>query len=303
MAFPAAHSLDALSQSMAESVKTVQASIVHVSQRGNEPASGLVISSETVLTSDAALQNGREIMISLPHGRLHKAVIAGRDPDRDLALLRLPGPALSPGAFSKDDPQVGELVIALGCPNPGGLQASLGVLGRIDGPLRLENGSLLEQFIQTDAAPFVGFTGGALVNTLGKIVGMNTLRFAPALLTTIPIQIALQIAASLEKYGRVRRGYVGVRCQKVRLYASHRQELGRPQLTGLAIIRVEPDSPAARANLMTGDVITRINNQVVNNHSDLLSQIGSSSIDRTHNFEILRGSQRMVVHVPIREHR
>jgi S1-C subfamily serine protease len=290
------------SQSLADIAARVQSSIVHVSGRNNGPASGLAIGTDTVLTTSQFLLNDQEIMVASADGNLDRATIAGRDPERDLAVIRLRKITLIPAVFSKEEPRLGELVVALGRPNASAVQASIGIMGRLDGPMRLGNGTILEKFFQTDASVFLGFSGSALINTRGEVTGINSTYFPAALATTIPVQIALDIASVLKKYGRIRRGYLGIRSQKVRLYAVHRRELGRRQLTGLAIIRVEPDSPAARANLIAGDVITGINSQSITNHSDLLLQIGPSSIDRTLNFEVLRGSERMIMHVPIREH-
>jgi S1-C subfamily serine protease len=302
MGVNATQGLEQFSQSLAVIIDKVQSSVVHISGRNNGPVSGLVIGTDTVLTTSQKLLNDKEIIVTSIDRRLDRAIIAGRDPERDLAVIRLQKLSLTPAIFSDGEPALGEMVVALGRPNTTAVQASLGIIGRLDGPLRFENGTILEKFYQTDAAPFIGFSGSALINTQGEITGINSTHFPAILATTIPIRIALDIASVLQLYGHVRRGYLGIRSQKVRLYANHRRELGRRQLTGLAVIRVEPDSPAARANLMVGDVITRIDRQVINNHSDLLAQIGPSSFDRTLKFEVLRGSERMFIHVPIREH-
>jgi S1-C subfamily serine protease len=303
MSFSGINGLVALSQSMAETVEQLQSSLVYIHTSQNFPISGFVFTDETVLTTNQGLHDGKETLVTLPGGERISALLAGRAPEHNLALLRLPGTTLQPVDFLDDRLRIGELVIAVGRPDPAGIQATLGVISRIAGPLKLENGAILEETIHTDATPFPGFSGGPLVNANRKIVGINTTNFEWAQFSTIPIRIAIQIAKSLEQYGRIRRGYLGIRSQKVRLYPSHRKELGRPQVSGLVIIRVEPDSPAARANLMEGDVITGINGQVVQYHTDLLAQLSSSSINQTLLVEMLRGSHRLIVHVPVREHR
>jgi S1-C subfamily serine protease len=303
MSFTGLNGLEALSQSMAETVEQLQSSLVYIHTSHNFPVSGFVFTDETILTTNQALQDGKEISVTLPGGERFSASFAGRAPEHDLALLRLPGVPLQPVDFHDDHLRIGELVIAVGRPDPVGIQATLGVISRIAGPLRLENGAILEETILTDASPFPGFSGGPLVNVNRKIVGVNTTNFGGAQFSTIPIRIAIQIAKSLEQYGRIRRGYLGIRSQKVRLYPAHRKELGRHQVSGLVIMRVEPDSPAARANLIVGDVITGINGQMVQYHTDLLAQLNSSSINQTLLVEILRGSHRSIVHVPVREHR
>jgi serine protease Do len=302
MALTAINGLEVLSQSMVEAVEKVQSSLVYVHGSRNLPVSGFVFTDETILTTNHALRGGKENRVTLSNGESFTARFAGSSPEHDLALLRLAGLKLDPVSYSMDSPRVGQLVIAMGKPDPSGVQATLGILSRITGPLRLANGAVLEQSYLTDAAHFPGFSGGPLVDVHSNVVGINTMNFGGNHFTTIPILLALQIAKSLEQYGRMRRGYIGIRTQRVRLYAAHRKELGRPQLHGLVIIQVEHDSPGAKANLSVGDVITGINGEIVQYHSDLLAHLNSSSINQTLLLEILRGSQRAIVHVPVREH-
>jgi S1-C subfamily serine protease len=303
MALSATNGLQALSQSMIDTVEKVRSSLVYVHGRRNVPVSGFVYTDETIITTSHVLNGGKEHLLTLPNGESITARFAGHAPEHDLALLRLTGLTLHPVNYSTDSPRVGQLVVAIGKPDPTGMQATLGILSRITGPLRLANGAILEQSYLTDAVHFPGFSGGPLVDIYSKVVGINTTYYGGKNFTTIPIHIALQIAKSLEQYGRIRRGYIGIRTQRVRLYASHRKELRRSQIHGLAIIQIEPDSPGARADLTIGDVITGINGDIVQHHSDLLIHLNSLSINQTLSVEILRGSQRSLVHVPVREHR
>ena len=136
--------------------------------------------------------------------------VAGRDPNSDLALLRLSEKVLTPAKVADNSTKVGQLVLALGRPSNEGVQASWGIVTAIGGPARTGRGGLLEEYIQTETTSYPGFSGGPLVNTSGEVLGLNTSGLARGLALTIPVKLAWRIADALAKHGTVKRGYLNL---------------------------------------------------------------------------------------------
>jgi S1-C subfamily serine protease len=202
----------------------------------------------------------------------------------------------SPGAA-----RVGQLVLALGRPTEEGVQASLGVVSAVRGPVQTRRGGLLEGHIRTDAIPYPGFSGGPLVDSSGRMLGLNTSGLTRGASLAIPIKIALQIAESLVKHGSVRRGYLGVRSQPVEIPQSQQAGLGRQQASGLLLVGVEPDSPAAEAGLMVGDILTGFAGEPVSDPDDLIIRLAGEVVDKNVRFEVLRAGRQQELLVTIGE--
>jgi len=294
--------LNNLSDALARAAEIAGRSTVLVDARQRMPASGIAYTSELVLTADHVIEREEEIRVLLPNGQPVPASIAGRNPIRDIALLRL-SQAVATQAVSADQPaRIGQIALALGRPEPSGIQASLGVISAMGGPVRLGHGGLLEQYIRTDTIPFPGFSGGPLINIRGQILGLNTSGLSMGTLLTIPVSIAWQAAASLAAYGHIRRGYLGIRSQAVNLSPAQVESLNRDQKTGLLIVNVEDGSPAAMAGLVTGDLLVGISSKQVRDHEELQIHLEGDSIGRTLPVDILRGTTLTTFMVVIGEH-
>src|SRR5512133_949179 len=250
--------LIALSDAMADAVEKAGGATVMVNARQRFPASGILFAGDLVLTANHVVEREEDITVGLADGKEVHAQLAGRDPGSDLALLRLDSSAGTPAERAPQDARVGQLVLALGRPSLEGLQASLGIVSSIGGPVRTERGTLLEKFLRTDAIPYPGFSGGPLIDSDGRILGINTSGFGPGASLTIPVSIAWQSAETLRQHGKIRRGYLGVRSQPVDLPASARTQLGRDQASGLLLVGIEENSAAAQGGLIVGDIIVGI---------------------------------------------
>ena len=290
-----------LSDAMAEAVEKAARSTVLVDGRRRIPSSGILYASGLVLTADHAVEKDEDITIGLPDGGEGKAVVAGRDPGSDLALLRLDGGAGSQAEVAGNAARVGQLVLALGRPTMEGVQASLGVVSAIGGPVRTGRGGLLERYLRTDAIPYPGFSGGPLIDSSGSVLGLNTSGLARGASLAIPTDLAWQIADTLEKHGSVRRGYLGVRSQPVPISEAQSQALGRGQSTGLLLVGVENGSPAERGGLMVGDIIVGIAGQPVADPDELVARLTGSVVGQPTPVEVLRGGQPHTVTVTIGE--
>jgi S1-C subfamily serine protease len=236
------------------------------------------------------------------------AVIAGRDPGNDLALLRLENPQLSgegpaPAEIASEPARVGQLALALGRPSQEGIQASLGIVSALGGPVRTGRGILLEKYIRTDAIPYPGFSGGPLVDAAGRVIGLNTSGLARGAGLTIPIAYAWQVAQALAESGHVRRGYLGVRSQPVELPAAMQEALGWEQGTGLLLVNLEEGSPAAQGGLQVGDILVSLNGERLASPDDLLVLLSGPLAGQEARIEILRGGQPKTLAVTIGERR
>lgn len=293
--------LSALSESMANAVEKAGTATVLVDGRRRIPASGIAIAADLILTADHVIEREEDIPVVLPDGSQVKASLAGRDPGSDLAVLRLPAASAAVAEIAPQEARIGQLVLALGRPTREGIQASLGVISAVGGPVRTGRGGLLERYLRTDAIPYPGFSGGPLVDTAGRVVGLNTSGLAHGASLAIPAGLAWQIAESLVKHGSVRRGYLGVRSQPVMIPEAQQKALGRQQATGLLLVGIEPNSPAEAGGLIVGDIVTGLAGQPVIDPDDLLVQLTGELVGRPTAVEVLRGGQPSVITVTIGE--
>ncbi len=290
--------LNTLSNQMADAVAQAGTAIVTVNGRPRQPASGIVYAADMVLTADHVLERDEDLSVETPDGRTLAAQVVGRDPATDLALLRVSGLGIEPLATAESPARVGQLVLAVGRPNSGGPMASLGIISAVGGPLRTRQGGVLEQFIQTDATPYPGFSGGPLVDSKGTMVGLLTTGFGGVALG-IPIAIAQRVAATLAQHGAVKRGFLGISSQPVQLPEG--QRAGLSQASGLLVVRVEADSPAARGGLLVGDVLVNFDGQQLYDTDDLQALLSGERVGASLPVGLIRGGQQVTAQVTVGE--
>ncbi len=187
-----------LSNSMAAATEKAAVSTVLVNARRRMPASGIAFAADLVLTADHVIEREDGITVLLANGIEAAASLAGRDPGSDLAVLRLEKERMTPA-----DPalqvRIGQLVLALGRPSNAGIEASLGVVSAMGGPVRTPQGSI-DRYIRTDTTPYPGFSGGPLVDAEGRVAGVNTSGFGRGVTLTIPADYAWKVAEQLVKH-------------------------------------------------------------------------------------------------------
>jgi S1-C subfamily serine protease len=290
-----------LSNALADAAAKAGASTVLVNARQRIPASGIAIQADLVLAADHTIEREDDITVILPDGTELPAHLAGRDPGSDLAVLRLEKPAATPAEPVKEETRVGQIVLAVGRPAPDGIQASLGVISAIAGPVNTGSGGVLERYIRTDTTPFPGFSGGPLVDSSGRVIGLNTSGFGHGAAITIPADLAWKTAETLVVHGHVQRGYLGIRSQAVEIPDASQKALGRSHPTGLLLVGVENDSPAGTGGLMVGDILVGIARHPVLDHEALMAQLNGVVVGQPTPVEILRGGQPMILHVTVGE--
>jgi S1-C subfamily serine protease len=293
--------LTALSDAMVAAVERAGQGTVLVNGRRRLPASGIVYANDLVVTAEHAVERDEDITVMLANGTNLNASLAGRDPGNDLALLRLEKGSAAPLEKAGGEARVGQLVIALGRPGLDGIEASFGIISAIGGPVRTGRGGLLERYLRTDAVPFPGFSGGPLIDSEGRVVGLNTSGFAHGAAITIPAFLVWSDADNLAKYGYIKRGYLGIRSQQVELAHELSKTLGRDQKVGLLLVSVENGSPAEAGGLMVGDILVAIEGQAVADHDELMVHLSGETVGKPLSLQVLRGGKPQNIPVTVGE--
>ena len=290
-----------LSEAMAAAAERAGKSTLTVNARRRMPASGIVYAAGQVLTADHVVEREDDIRLNLPDGSEVPASLAGRDPGSDLALLKFDHPGVPAAEAARDPARVGQLALVIGRPSAEGIEASLGVVSAIGGPVRTGRGAMLERYIRTDTISYPGFSGGPLVDAAGRVLGVNTSGLARGLPLTIPVDLAWRVAEALATHGHVKYGYLGIRSQPVEVPAAAQKALKRQQATGLLIVGVEDDSPAAKGDLMVGDILVGMGGSPVSDPDELFQHLGGEMVGKSVRLEIVRGGQVKVLDVTVGE--
>ncbi len=288
-----------LSNALAAAAEKGGQSTVLVNARRRMPASGIAFAADLILTADHAVERDEDISVLLADGSEIAAKVAGRDPGTDLAVLKLEKAAAIP-AETAQPARVGQIALALGRPSSDGIEASLGAISAISGPVRTPRG-LLDRYYRTDTTPYPGFSGGPLVDAEGRVLGINTSGFGRGTSITIPAELAWKVAQELAQHGSIKRGYLGIRSQAVEIPSAGQSALKREQATGLLIVGLEPESPAEKNGLLVGDILVGINGHPVADHDDLFANLAGEVVGKSTPVEVLRGGQPQTVAVTVEE--
>ncbi|MFQ5660971.1 MAG: DegQ family serine endoprotease [Gammaproteobacteria bacterium] len=261
--------------------------------------SGVIVDAKRglVLTNNHVIANAVQIMVTLRDGRHLEAEIIGSDPETDIAVIKIPPEKLTDiQPMDSDTLRVGDFVVAIGNPFGLGQTVTSGIVSALSrSGLGIEG---YEDFIQTDASINPGNSGGALVNLRGELIGINTAIFSQTggnigIGFAIPINLAMQITDQLIKKGEVERGFIGIQAQD--LNPDLAEAFGLKNQSGAVINSVIPNSPAQKAGLMAGDIITAINKKPVKNAHDARNHIGLLPVGDKITFDILRNGKHLTL--------
>ncbi|MBK3333328.1 trypsin-like serine protease [Persephonella atlantica] len=254
-----------------------------------------------IVTNSHVIEKAKVIIVKFYNGNRYEAEVVGKDTKSDIAVLKVkvdeniknvkPLKIGSPSTL-----KVGYFVVSGGSPYNLGLTFTLGIVSALNRNLGI---SAYENYIQTDAAINPGDSGGPLLNLNGEVVGMNTaiIQTGQGLGFAIPINTVVDIANQLIKYGRVRRGWLGVLVQKIP--EKLKKELGLS--SGVQIIKVFKNSPAAISGLKTGDIILSIKGKKISSPSDLKYIVSQLKPEETVEVEYIRGRKKYKIVIKIKE--
>jgi S1-C subfamily serine protease len=304
--------LDAYSQAVIDVVERVGPAVVRVDasrpsrrSRGALPAgsgpagsgSGFLFTPDgLVLTNSHVVANATRVDVTTADGRRHEADIIGDDPDTDLALLRISGDVPSVAALGRSSTlRTGQLVVAVG--HPLGLEHTVttGVISATGRSLRARSGRMMENIIQTDAALNPGNSGGPLVTSAARVVGVNTavIMGGQGLSFAVPIDTATRVVTAILQEGHVRRAFVGVGGRNTRLPRHIARVAVLRADSGVLVESVMDSSPAARAGLQTGDVIVGFGASQIANIDDLHRLLTRDAIDVATALVVIRAGGRL----------
>jgi S1-C subfamily serine protease len=311
--------LDAYSRAVTGAVELISPSVVNIEvhqsagrSRSGEPrerrggGSGFVFTPDgLILTNSHVVHDAVRIEVTLSDGRRMPATAIGDDPASDLAVIQIEKPRIDePGltvAALGDSQQlrVGQLVVAIG--NPYGFQSTVtaGVVSALGRSLRSYSGRLIDDVIQTDAALNPGNSGGPLVDSVGRVIGVNTATILPAqgICFAIGINTAKFVASRLLRDGRIRRSYIGVSAQTVPVHRRVVRFYDLPKETGALVLSVEESSPAKGAGLRDGDVIVALDGKPVAGVDDLHRVLTDVRVGLSCSLAILRRTEKLELNI------
>ena len=274
--------------------------VVSVSRRGGS-GSGVIIRSNGIIVTNAhVVGTARTVEVRTADGRTFEGTVAGRDAAVDIAIVRVNATNLPAAPLANsDDLEVGQLAIAIG--NPLGLERTV-TRGVVSATNRDPRGiGIAAGLIQTDAAINPGNSGGPLLDSSGRVIGINTaiLAGATGLGFAIPINVAVDVAEQILTTGRVRRAYLGIDYIEIDPMIAQRFDL--PVEEGLVISQIGRNSPAARAGLRVEDFLVGFNGRPIRDAGDLVGFLRETAPGTTVRLEIVRGGRRSTVNVTLGE--
>ncbi len=259
--------------------------------------SGVVITPDGfILTNSHVVHDATRIEVTLNDGRTLPGYVRGDDPETDLAVIKVDEFGLPYAEFSDSERvRVGQVAIAIG--NPFGFQCTVtaGIVSALGRSMRSQSGHLIDNVVQTDAPLNPGSSGGPLVDSRGRIIGINTAVILPAqgICFAIPVSTAQQVATTLITRGRVTRGYLGLGGQTRPFHRRNARILGLPVPSGVLVTEVQPGSPAARAGLKEGDVLLTYDGEPVQSVDALHRLLTSRPVNAPYPVQILRDMEKL----------
>jgi serine protease DegQ len=291
-----------LSNALVQATDRAAANVVAVHAEARGSSSGAIWRPGIIVTSEHALRRDEEIHVTLADGVVAPAILAGRDPSTDIAVLKCAEATTSVNEFG--DPAAikpGSLTLVVGRTRASGPVAALGIVSLVTPERKAWTGASLAPYIRLDVAIQPTAAGAAAVDAHGRVFGMVTPRFARFGAIAVPASRIDSVVDTLLQKGRIPRGYLGVGLQPVRLPDALRQSLQREPRTAAIILEVEPASPAHSAGLVIGDIIVSLSGQPVARLEDIHSQLQGGAIGHELSLGFVRGGRLQETKVTVGE--
>ncbi|MES2524280.1 MAG: trypsin-like peptidase domain-containing protein [Gemmatimonadota bacterium] len=326
---PESTTLTQISDGLAAAVEYAAQSVVAVHARPRLASTGVHWRDGLIVTAAATVRREHGIMVTLPDGRVVPATLLGGDAAADIAVLRLDGDAAqgssahggsgtgapqtggaesggaenagpSPALFG--DPTAlkpGHLVLALARVDASGPRVSFGAVSSVGGPWRSWKGGEYSRRLQSGVALHPGFGGGPLVDTSGRVLGINSGGISRHWATTIPVADVERVVAHVVEQGFVPRGWLGAAMQSVAVPAVARESGASGSDMALLVVDVVAGGPAANGGLLVGDIVLAMDGMPVREPNDLLGALGTDAVGRTIGLALWRGGAAASVSVVV----
>jgi S1-C subfamily serine protease len=293
--------LTSFSEQLTSTIAQAGQATVAIHARPRFNSSGVHWSPGVVVTADHTIRRDEDIRITTSDGSAHNAELAGRDPGTDLAVLRVKDLGVPVAARAEQaNLQPGSVVLAVGRFKDSA-SAAFGLIGSISGPSQTWRGGRLDQVLRLDIALHPGASGGAVVNTEGRLVGIATAALSRVSTFAIPISTVARVAEKLLAHGRIPRGYLGVGLQPIAIPEHLKTGLNLSASTALIAISVDPDAAAGRAGIVIGDILIELGGRVTHRPEIVQEVLDPDSIGKKLTARILRGGSTMEVQITIGE--
>jgi len=297
--------LDAYSEAVVRVVERVGPAVVGIAARNRRGqrggGSGVLFAPDGyILTNAHVVERASDLRVTLTDGADLAGSLVGADPATDLAVVRVEGSKLPHAELgSSEDLRVGQLVVAIGNPLGFSNTVSAGVISALGRTMRAQDGRLIDPVLQTDVALNPGNSGGPLVDSRARVVGINTMIIlgAQGLSFAVPVDTARWVIGQLMTVGRVRRGFLGVAAQTRPLPKRSARKFDIGASTGVELLEIQPGRPAAKAGLRTGDVLFFLDGKAVKSVDDVHRILDASSIGRALPARALRNGTLVEVEV------
>lgn len=303
------NNLSDFSAQITKAVETAAQSIAAIDARPRVATSGIVWrAGGIVVSTNHTIRRDDDITVAFASGQTAKATLLGRDAGTDLAVLKIEDEAIAAGVKPADiadtsNVKVGNIVLAIGRTNAddGAVTASFGIINNVSGAWRTFGGDEIERFISLDLAIRLGFSGGALIDADGKILGVNTSAFGRGLALTIPSETVNRVVDALLTKGKVSKPYLGIGTQAVPISANLREKLNVGQTSGLMMLSVEANGAAERAGILIGDVLLSLDDKQTLDAADVQAALAGKEAGNTVKAKLLRGGELTEVEIVLGE--
>jgi S1-C subfamily serine protease len=279
--------LVSLSNELAAASEVAAASIVAVHGRRGIGASGIAWRDNLIVTSSEGIRVEEGIKVMFPDGRVVAAKLRGRDSGTDLAVLETEASGLRPLVFAGDTAlKVGQLALAVGRTANTGPIASFGIISGVSGEWKTWRGGKIDPFIRLDISVYPTLSGGAAVDASGKLIGLISTGLSRSSVFAVTRTTIERVAGRLVEHGYVGHGFLGIALQPVALPTNIKEKL--KQDSGIMLLGVEPEGPAATSGLILGDVLTAAGGQSLAGPEALAELLQRTPPGQTVKFQVLR---------------
>ena len=290
--------LKLLSDEIAAVVERVRPAVLHLRilgrGRGGTGSGFLCGDGGLALTNSHVVADAVAVEATFHDGRTAVVDVLGTDPATDLALLAVPAADTAPLQLADSSAlRVGDFALAVGCPHGLSHSVSAGIISGLGRALPGPGGRTIEDVIQTDAPLNPGNSGGPLLDTDGRVVGIATaiVPLAQGLCFAVPAATASVVVPELKRHGRIVRGWLGLAVHGVEIAPTIAHRLGLPSPRALAVVGVTAGSPAARAGVQDGDLLLSIDDRTIRGAGDLMAGLPRSTIGAEVTLRLLRGNE------------